>query len=148
MGLCLVAGCGAGSKTRPAHAQHVRDVDATAKMLVVSAPGALPIIEKGTLAGNLDAHLTVTLSNSGTLGAQSKVFDIDTSEGSITGEAKLSSYTFGSPIVADYPASIARGTGVFAHVSSSDLLFRTEASGLPGSPGDKITITVTGALDY
>jgi hypothetical protein len=147
LGVCAGAGCGGLTKAHAA-ARSTRTLDASAKMLVVSAPGVLPIVEKGTLAGNFDARLTVTLTNSGTQGAQSKLFDIDTPEGSILGEAKLSSYSLGSPIVADYPASISRGTGMFAHASSTDLLFRTEASGLPGSLHDKITITVTGTVSY
>ncbi len=148
LGLALVAGCGSGSKPQTGYARHARKIDAAAKMLVVSAPGALPIVEKGTLAGNFNAHLTVTLKSAGTAGAQSKAFDISTPEGSITGHATLSGYALGSPIVADYPASIVRGTGTFAHVSSSNLLFRTEASGLPGTPDDQITVTVTGTLSY
>jgi hypothetical protein len=146
LGLCLVAGCGGSSKG--AHAQRSRNLDASAKMLVVSAPGALPIVEKGMLVGNFDAHLTVTLNNAGSLGAQSKHFDISMPEGSITGQAKLASYTLGRPIVAEYPASIAGGSGAFAHAKSSNLLFRTEATGLPGEPDISITITVTGTLSY
>jgi hypothetical protein len=148
--LCLLAGCG-GSVRSSAGTSRVstsRSIDSVAKMRVVSRPGALPIVEKGTLVGNFDAQLTATLNHSGAAGAQSKRFDIHTAEGSITGVATLGSYTLGSPIVAEYPASISGGTGVFAHVSSNDLLFRTEASGLPGSPNPKITITVTGTLGY
>jgi hypothetical protein len=117
-------------------------------MLVVSAPGALPIVEKGTLAGNFPAQLTVIVSHTGVVGAESKRFDVHTAGGSITGVANLSSYTLGSPLVVYYHASISSGTGVFGHVSSENLVFRTEASGLPGTPHPKVTITVTGMLSY
>lgn len=154
VGLCLLAGCGGSvgkSASKPAdtsRASTSRSIDSVAKMRVVSQPGALPIVEKGTLVGNFDAQLTAILNHSGVAGAQSKRFDIHTAGGSITGIARLGDYTLGSPIVAEYPASISGGTGVFVHVSSNDLLFRTEASGLPGSPNLKITITATGTLRY
>jgi hypothetical protein len=156
VGLSLLAGCGGGSKdpTAPAKrstnldatAKRSRYLDATAKMRVVTAQGALPIIEKGALVGNFDAQLTVTLQSAGATGAESKAFVIQTSEGSIAGHAQLSSYSMGSPIIAHDALSITSGTGVFAHASSSNLMFKTESSGLPGTPNDKITIAVTGTV--
>jgi len=146
VGVSVLAGCGSGSNDPTAHRQGSRYLTATARMLVVSAPGALPIIEKGALVGNFDAQLTVTLQSAGVAGAESKTFVIQTSEGSIAGHAQLSSYSMGSPIIAHDALSITNGTGVFAHASSSSLMFKTESSGLPGTPNDKITIAVTGTV--
>jgi hypothetical protein len=148
--MCLVTGCGDSTRKPPdpPRATHSRTVAAAAKMRIVSPPGALPIVEKGTLAGAFPARLTVTVSHTGVVGAESKHFDIQTAEGSISGVANLTSYTLGSPLVGYYHASIAAGTGVFDHVSSEDLVFRTESSGLPGAPHPKVTITVTGTLSY
>jgi hypothetical protein len=148
LGVSLLAGCGGGSQDRNTHAQRSRNLEATAKMLVVSAPGALPIIEKGTLVGNFDAQLTVTLHSAGVAGAESKAFLIQTPEGSIAGHAQLSGYSLGSPIIGHDVLSISSGTGVFARAASSNLTFKTESSGLPGTPNDKITIAVTGTVSY
>jgi hypothetical protein len=144
-----MSGCGGDSKTSVAHTMHAHRVKAVAKMVVTNTPGSPITIERGTLVGNFDAQLTFTRRHTeADNGFLLKMFYINTPQGSITGRAYLRKYKIGVPTSAEYPASIIRGTGIFANVSSSNLIFIAEDSSQTGGTAGTIIDTMTGTLYY
>jgi hypothetical protein len=144
--LYLMSGCGGSSKPHIPAAAKAHPVKATAKMLVVSQPNSPVLTVSGTLVGDLDAQLTIMRNRREPYeGALKPAFTIHTSEGSITGHAHLTKFTFGSSGDYNYLTSDLHGTGIFALASSTRLSFKAFSLSQSGA---SYTIAMIGTLYY